>query len=170
MVVHLDRGDEINQRDLLRRLSSIQYTRNDLDFRRATFRVRGDTIDVYPADSDNEALRIELFGDEIERLSWFDPLTGAVINETPRATIYPKTHYVTPKETILNCIDDIKAELKTRLEYLRSVDKLVEAQRLEERTNYDLEMMRELGYCQGVENYSRYLSGREAGQAPSMLI
>ena len=170
MVVHLDRGDEINQRDLLRRLSSIQYTRNDLDFRRATFRVRGDTIDVYPADSDNEALRIELFGDEIERLSWFDPLTGAVINETPRATIYPKTHYVTPKETILNCIDDIKAELKTRLEYLRSVDKLVEAQRLEERTNYDLEMMSELGYCQGVENYSRYLSGREAGQAPPCLF
>jgi excinuclease ABC subunit B len=170
MVVHLDRGDEINQRDLLRRLSSIQYTRNDLDFRRATFRVRGDTIDVYPADSDNEALRIELFGDEIERLSWFDPLTGAVINETPRATIYPKTHYVTPKETILNCIDDIKAELKTRLEYLRSVDKLVEAQRLEERTNYDLEMMGELGYCQGVENYSRYLSGREAGQAPPCLF
>jgi len=170
MVVHLDRGDEINQRDLLRRLSSIQYTRNDLDFRRATFRVRGDTIDVYPADSDNEALRIELFGDEIERLSWFDPLTGAVINETPRATIYPKTHYVTPKETILNCIDDIKVELKTRLEYLRSVDKLVEAQRLEERTNYDLEMMRELGYCQGVENYSRYLSGREAGQAPPCLF
>ena len=170
MVVHLDRGDEINQRNLLRRLSSIQYTRNDLDFRRATFRVRGDTIDVYPADSDNEALRIELFGDEIERLSWFDPLTGAVINETPRATIYPKTHYVTPKETILNCIDDIKAELKTRLEYLRSVDKLVEAQRLEERTNYDLEMMRELGYCQGVENYSRYLSGREAGQAPPCLF
>ena len=170
MVVHLDRGDEINQRDLLRRLSSIQYTRNDLDFRRATFRVRGDTIDVYPADSDNEALRIELFGDEIERLSWFDPLSGAVINETPRATIYPKTHYVTPKETILNCIDDIKAELKTRLEYLRSVDKLVEAQRLEERTNYDLEMMRELGYCQGVENYSRYLSGREAGQAPPCLF
>ena len=155
---------------MLRRLSSIQYTRNDLDFRRATFRVRGDTIDVYPADSDNEALRIELFGDEIERLSWFDPLTGAVINETPRATIYPKTHYVTPKETILNCIDDIKAELKTRLEYLRSVDKLVEAQRLEERTNYDLEMMRELGYCQGVENYSRYLSGREAGQAPPCLF
>ena len=170
MVVHLDRGDEINQRDLLRRLSSIQYTRNDLDFRRATFRVRGDTIDVYPADSDNEALRIELFGDEIEKLSWFDPLTGAVTNETPRATIYPKTHYVTPKETILNCIDDIKAELKTRLEYLRSVDKLVEAQRLEERTNYDLEMMRELGYCQGVENYSRYLSGREAGQAPPCLF
>ena len=170
MVVHLDRGDIINQRDLLRRFSSLQYTRNDLDFRRATFRVRGDTIDVYPADSDNEALRIELFGDEIEKLSWFDPLTGAIINEVPRATIFPKTHYVTPKETVLDCIDSIKEELKERLEYLRSINKLVEAQRLEERTNYDIEMMRELGYCQGVENYSRYLSGRNPGQSPPCLF
>ncbi|MBL6817775.1 MAG: excinuclease ABC subunit UvrB [SAR86 cluster bacterium] len=170
MVVHLDRGDIINQRDLLRRFSSLQYTRNDLDFRRATFRVRGDTIDVYPADSDSEALRIELFGDEIEKLSWFDPLTGAIINEVPRATIFPKTHYVTPKETVLNCIDSIKEELKERLEYLRSVNKLVEAQRLEERTNYDIEMMRELGYCQGVENYSRYLSGRNPGESPPCLF
>ena len=170
MVVHLDRGDIINQRDLLRRFSSLQYTRNDLDFRRATFRVRGDTIDVYPADSDNEALRIELFGDEIEKLSWFDPLTGAIINEVPRATIFPKTHYVTPKETVLNCIDSIKQELKERLEYLRSINKLVEAQRLEERTNYDIEMMRELGYCQGVENYSRYLSGRNPGESPPCLF
>ena len=170
MVVHLDRGDMINQRDLLRRFSSLQYTRNDLDFRRATFRVRGDTIDVYPADSDNEALRIELFGDEIEKLSWFDPLTGAIINEVPRATIFPKTHYVTPKETVLNCIDSIKEELKERLEYLRSINKLVEAQRLEERTNYDIEMMRELGYCQGVENYSRYLSGRNPGESPPCLF
>jgi excinuclease ABC subunit B len=170
MVVHLDRGDIINQRDLLRRFSSLQYTRNDLDFRRATFRVRGDTIDVYPADSDNEALRIELFGDEIEKLSWFDPLTGAIIKEVPRATIFPKTHYVTPKETVLNCIDSIKEELKERLEYLRSINKLVEAQRLEERTNYDIEMMRELGYCQGVENYSRYLSGRNPGESPPCLF
>jgi excinuclease ABC subunit B len=170
MVVHLDRGDIIDQRDLLRRFSSLQYTRNDLDFRRATFRVRGDTIDVYPADSDSEALRIELFGDEIEKLSWFDPLTGAVINEVPRATIFPKTHYVTPKETVLNCIDSIKDELKERLEYLRSINKLVEAQRLEERTNYDIEMMRELGYCQGVENYSRYLSGRNPGESPPCLF
>ena len=170
MVVHLDRGDIINQRDLLRRFSSLQYTRNDLDFRRATFRVRGDTIDLYPADSDNEALRIELFGDEIEKLSWFDPLTGAIINEVPRATIFPKTHYVTPKETVLNCIDSIKEELKERLEYLRSINKLVEAQRLEERTNYDIEMMRELGYCQGVENYSRYLSGRNPGESPPCLF
>jgi excinuclease ABC subunit B len=170
MVVHLDRGDIIDQRDLLRRFSSLQYTRNDLDFRRATFRVRGDTIDVYPADSDSEALRIELFGDEIEKLSWFDPLTGAIINEVPRATIFPKTHYVTPKETVLNCIGSIKDELKERLEYLRSINKLVEAQRLEERTNYDIEMMRELGYCQGVENYSRYLSGRNPGESPPCLF
>ena len=170
MVVHLDRGDVIDQRDLLRRFSSLQYTRNDLDFRRATFRVRGDTIDVYPADSDSEALRIELFGDEIEKLSWFDPLTGAIINEVPRATIFPKTHYVTPKETVLGCIDSIKDELKERLDYLRSINKLVEAQRLEERTNYDIEMMRELGYCQGVENYSRYLSGRNPGQSPPCLF
>ena len=170
MVVHLDRGDIIDQRDLLRRFSSLQYTRNDLDFRRATFRVRGDTIDVYPADSDSEALRIELFGDEIEKLSWFDPLTGAIINEVPRATVFPKTHYVTPKETVLNCIDNIKDELKERLEYLRSINKLVEAQRLEERTNYDIEMMRELGYCQGVENYSRYLSGRNPGESPPCLF
>ena len=170
MVVHLDRGDIINQRDLLRRLSSLQYTRNDLDFRRATFRVRGDTIDVYPADSDSEGLRIELFGDEIEKLSWFDPLTGVILKELPRATIFPKTHYVTPKETVLNCIGSIKEELKERLDYLRSINKLVEAQRLEERTNYDIEMMRELGYCQGVENYSRYLSGRNPGQSPPCLF
>tara|TARA_A100001011_G_scaffold201471_1_gene209796 strand:- start:1315 stop:3324 length:2010 start_codon:yes stop_codon:yes gene_type:complete len=170
MVVHLDRGDTINQRDLLRRLSSLQYTRNDLDFRRATFRVRGDTIDVYPADSDSEALRVSLFGDEIEKLSWFDPLTGEIINDVPRATIFPKTHYVTPKETVLGCIDDIKSELKERLEYLRSINKLVEAQRLEERTNYDIEMLRELGYCQGVENYSRYLSGRKPGESPPCLF
>ena len=170
MVVHLDRRDIINQRDLLRRLSSLQYTRNDLDFRRATFRVRGDTIDVYPADSDSEGLRIELFGDEIEKLSWFDPLTGVILKEVPRATIFPKTHYVTPKETVLNCIGSIKEELKERLDYLRSINKLVEAQRLEERTNYDIEMMRELGYCQGVENYSRYLSGRNPGQSPPCLF
>ena len=170
MVMHLDRGDIVDQRDLLRRLSTLQYTRNDLDFRRATFRVRGDTIDVYPADSDSEALRIELFGDEIEKLSWFDPLTGSIINETPRATIFPKTHYVTPKQTVLDCIDDIKDELKERLDYLRSINKLVEAQRLEERTRYDIEMMHELGYCQGVENYSRYLSGRNPGQSPPCLF
>ena len=170
MVVHLDRGDMISQRDLVLRLSALQYTRNDLDFRRATFRVRGDTLDIYPADSDKEALRIEFFGDEIERISWFDPLTGVVINEVPRVTIFPKTHYVTPKETVTNCIPDIKDELKSRLDFLRNNNKLVEAQRLEERTNYDIEMMRELGYCQGIENYSRYLSGRKPGESPPCLF
>ena len=170
MVVHLDRGDMISKRDLVLRLSALQYTRNDLDFRRATFRVRGDTVDVYPADSDKDALRIEFFGDEIEKLSWFDPLTGVIISEIPRVTIFPKTHYVTPKDTVTNCIPDIKEELKTRLGYLRDNNKLVEAQRLEERTNYDIEMMRELGYCQGIENYSRYLSGRKAGESPPCLF
>ena len=170
MILHLDRGDAIDQRSILRRLSAMQYTRNDIDFRRATFRVRGDVIDIYPADSERDALRIELFGDEIERLLWIDPLTGEVIQETPRATIYPKTHYVTPKETVLGCLKAVREELKNRLIYLKDNDKLVEAQRLQERTAYDLEMMQELGYCQGIENYSRYLSGRDTGEPPPCLF
>ena len=170
MILHLDRGETIDQRSILRRLSSMQYTRNDIDFRRATFRVRGDVIDIYPADSERDALRIELFGDEVERLLWIDPLTGEVINETPRATIYPKTHYVTPKETVLNCLKTVREELKERIKFLRDNDKLVEAQRLQERTTYDLEMMQELGYCQGIENYSRYLSGRNPGEPPPCLF
>ena len=170
MILHLDRGETIDQRSILRRLSSMQYTRNDIDFRRATFRVRGDVIDIYPADSDRDALRIELFGDEIERLVWIDPLTGEVINETPRATIYPKTHYVTPKETVLDCLKTVREELKERIKFLKDNEKLVEAQRLQERTTYDLEMMQELGYCQGIENYSRYLSGRDAGEPPPCLF
>jgi len=170
MILHLDRGETIDQRTILRRLSSMQYTRNDIDFRRATFRVRGDVIDIYPADSEKDALRIELFGDEVERLLWIDPLTGEVINETPRATIYPKTHYVTPKETILDCLKTVREELKERIEYLKDNNKLVEAQRLQERTTYDLEMMQELGYCQGIENYSRYLSGRNPGEPPPCLF
>ena len=170
MILHLDRGETIDQRSILRRLSSMQYTRNDIDFRRATFRVRGDVIDIYPADSDRDALRIELFGDEIERLLWIDPLTGEVINETPRATIYPKTHYVTPKETVLDCLKTVREELKERIKFLKDNDKLVEAQRLQERTTYDLEMMQELGYCQGIENYSRYLSGRNPGEPPPCLF
>jgi len=170
MILHLDRGDAIDQRSILRRLSAMQYTRNDIDFRRATFRVRGDVIDIYPADSERDALRIELFGDEIERLLWIDPLTGEVIQETPRATIYPKTHYVTPKETVLGCLKAVREELKDRLVYLKENDKLVEAQRLQERTTYDLEMMQELGYCQGIENYSRYLSGRGIGEPPPCLF
>ena len=170
MILHLDRGETIDQRSILRRLSSMQYTRNDIDFRRATFRVRGDVIDIYPADSERDALRIELFGDEIERLLWIDPLTGEVINETPRATIYPKTHYVTPKQTVLDCLKTVRDELKERIKFLRDNEKLVEAQRLQERTTYDLEMMQELGYCQGIENYSRYLSGRNPGEPPPCLF
>ena len=170
MILHLDRGDIIDQRAILRRLSSMQYTRNDIDFRRATFRVRGDVIDVYPADSEKEALRIDLFGDEIEKLSWIDPLTGELISEVPRATIYPKTHYVTPRETVTDCLKLIREELEDRIEYFKSNEKLVEAQRLQERTTYDLEMMAELGYCQGIENYSRYLSGRSSGQPPPCLF
>ena len=170
MILHLDRGDIIDQRAILRRLSSMQYTRNDIDFKRATFRVRGDVIDVYPADSEKEALRIDLFGDEIEKLSWIDPLTGELISEVPRATIYPKTHYVTPRETVTDCLKLIREELKDRIKYFKSNEKLVEAQRLQERTTYDLEMMAELGYCQGIENYSRYLSGRSSGQPPPCLF
>ncbi len=170
MILHLDRGDIIDQRAILRRLSSMQYTRNDIDFRRATFRVRGDVIDVYPADSEKEALRIDLFGDEIEKLSWIDPLTGELISEVPRATIYPKTHYVTPRETVTDCLKLIREELNDRIKYFKSNEKLVEAQRLQERTTYDLEMMAELGYCQGIENYSRYLSGRSSGQPPPCLF
>ena len=170
MVMHLDRGDIVDQRHLLKKLSVMQYTRNDLDFRRSTFRVRGDTIDVYPADSEREALRIQMFGDEIESLLWIDSLTGEIISETPRATIFPKTHYVTPREKINACIPVIEEELKDRLASLKEDNKLVEAQRLQERTQYDLEMMRELGYCQGIENYSRYLSGREPGEPPPCLF
>ena len=170
MMLHLVRGDQIDQRKILRRLAELQYTRNDADFRRATYRVRGDVIDVFPAESEKEAVRIELFDDEVEQLSWFDPLTGEVLNKVPRVTIYPKTHYVTPRETILEAIDKIKVELEERLKQLRDSNKLVEAQRLEQRTRYDLEMMQELGYCTGIENYSRYLSQRESGQAPPTLF
>ncbi|MFC3149713.1 excinuclease ABC subunit UvrB [Litoribrevibacter euphylliae] len=170
MMLHLVRGDRIDQRKILRRLAELQYTRNDADFRRATYRVRGDVIDVFPAESEKEAVRIELFDDEIEQISWFDPLTGEILNKVPRVTIYPKTHYVTPRETILEAIDKIKFELDERLQQLRENNKLVEAQRLEQRTRYDLEMMQELGYCTGIENYSRYLSKRDPGQAPPTLF
>ena len=169
MVLHVDRGDKLDQRELLRRLASLQYTRNDMDFARATFRVRGDVIDIYPAESDLEAIRIELFDDEVESLSAFDPLTGEVIRKLPRFTFYPKSHYVTPRETLMGAIEGIKVELAERLEYLRSNNKLVEAQRLEQRTRFDLEMILELGYCNGIENYSRYLSGRDSGAPPPTL-
>jgi excinuclease ABC subunit B len=170
MVLHLNRGDKWEQRDIVRRLAELQYQRNDLDFHRATYRVRGDVIDIFPAESDEEAVRIELFDDEIERLSFFDPLTGQVLRKVPRLTIYPKTHYVTPRETLLSAIDQIEVELKDRLEYFRENDKLVEAQRLEQRTRYDIEMIRELGFCSGIENYSHYLSGRKPGEPPPTLF
>ncbi len=170
MVLHLSRGERIDQRAILRRLAELQYRRNDVDFDRSSYRVRGDVIDVYPADSDYEAIRIELFDDEIENLTLFDPLTGEVLRRIPRITVYPKTHYVTPKERVVEAADRIQEELAERLEQLRSLDKLVEAQRLSERVRYDSEMMRELGYCNGIENYSRYLSGRAPGDPPPTLF
>lgn len=170
MVLHLARGDIIDQRAILRRLTELQYTRNELELHRASYRVRGEVIDIYPAESDRDAVRVELFDDEIESISLFDPLTGEVIRRIPRYTIYPKTHYVTPRETILSAIDRIKDELRQRLAQLYSVNKLVEAQRLEQRTLFDLEMMLELGYCSGIENYSRYLSGRQPGESPPTLF
>ncbi len=170
MVLHLDRGDRIEQRQILRRLAELQYTRNDVELQRGTYRVRGEVIDVYPADSDRDAVRVELFDDEIENLSYFDPLTGEVLKQVPRLTIYPKTHYVTSRDTVVNAIDQIKEELKLRLEQLRNANKLVEAQRLEERTRFDIEMMQEMGYCSGIENYSRYLSGRQAGEPPPTFM
>ena len=170
MVVHIDRGDTIDQRNLLRRLAELQYQRNDVDFHRGTYRVRGDVIDIFPAESDQEAVRVELFDEQVEQITVFDPLTGAVLRTLPRVTIYPKTHYVTPRDTLLAAIDRIEAELVVRLAELRAADKLVEAQRLEQRTRYDVEMIRELGYCTGIENYSRHLSGGAAGEPPPTLF
>jgi len=169
MVMHLDRGDKIDQRWILRRLAELQYTRNETELRRATYRVRGDVIDIYPAESEKEAIRVELFDDEIEDLAVFDPLTGEVIRRVPRITVFPKSHYVTPRETIENALDHIREELGERLKFLKDNNKLVEAQRLEQRTRFDLEMIKELGYCNGIENYSRYLSGRDPGEAPPTL-
>lgn len=170
MMLHLDRGDKIDQRDILRRLAELQYTRNDIEFHRANYRVRGDVIDVFPAESEKEAVRIELFDDEVENLSYFDPLTGEVFRRVPRVTIYPKSHYVTPRQKVLDAVEHIKVELDERLKQMRDNNRLVEAQRLEERTRYDMEMMNELGYCNGIENYSRYLSGRSPGEAPPTLF
>jgi len=169
MVIHLDRGEQINQRTLIRRLAELQYERNEADFRRSVYRVRGDVIDVFPADSEKEALRIELFGNEIESLKYFDPLTGEVIRDVPRATIYPKSHYVTSRDRVLKAIEFIKEELVSRLEELNKENRLVEAQRLEQRTLYDIEMLQELGFCTGIENYSRFLSDRQPGEPPPTL-
>ena len=170
MVLHLSVGDQINQRDVLRRLAELQYSRNDTAFQRTNYRVRGDVIDIFPADSDSQALRIELFDDSVDKLTLFDPLTGETLQKVQRFTVYPKSHYVTPRQRIVDAIDDIKEELRERLEQLRNNDKLVEAQRLEQRVKYDIEMMQELGYTNGIENYSRYLSGRPSGAPPPTLF
>ncbi len=170
MVLHLSRGDKISQRQILKRLTELQYVRNDLELARGTYRVRGDVIDIYPAESERDALRVQLFDDEVEALSQFDPLTGEIVKPIPRFTVYPKSHYVTSRETILGAIDVIKEELRERLKVLREVGKLVEAQRLEQRTRFDLEMMAEIGYCSGIENYSRHLSGRKPGEPPPTLF
>lgn len=170
MVLHLVQGDTINQRDILKRLTELQYKRNDIELHRATYRVRGDVIDIFPAESERDAVRIELFDDEIEQISYFDPLTGEVLQRLSRITIYPKTHYVTPRDQLLSAVDAIKDELRERLALLNKDNKLVEAQRLEQRTRFDIEMILELGYCNGIENYSRHLSGRGADEAPPTLF
>ena len=169
MVLHLVRGERLDQRKLLRRLADMQYTRNEIDFSQGTFRVRGDIIDIFPAESGRDAVRVELFDDTIDSLSIFDPLTGSVVRKVPRFTVYPGTHFVTPKDRLIQAIDHIREELRERLIELRSADKVVEAQRLEQRTMFDMEMMKEVGYCAGIENYSRYLSGREPGEPPPCL-
>jgi excinuclease ABC subunit B len=170
MMLHLVRGDLMDQRTILKRLAELQYKRNDVVLERGTFRVRGEVIDIYPAESDEEAVRIEMFDEEIENLSLFDPLTGEILRKVPRYSVYPKTHYVTPRETIVGAIGAIKEEMRERVAELRAMDKLVEAQRLEQRTLFDIEMMNELGYCSGIENYSRYLSGRAPGEPPPTLF
>jgi excinuclease ABC subunit B len=170
MVLHLVRGDVISQRDILRRLAELQYTRNDVELHRGTYRVRGEVIDIFPAESERDAVRVELFDDEVEQISYFDPLTGEILQRLSRITIYPKTHYVTPRENLLKAVDAIKEELRERLQELNEQNKLVEAQRLEQRTRFDIEMLLELGYCNGIENYSRHLSGRSPGEAPPTLF
>jgi excinuclease ABC subunit B len=170
MVLHMSRGDILEQRKLLRRLADMQYTRNEIDLQQGTYRVRGDVIDIFPAESEREAVRVELFDDRIDSLSLFDPLTGEVLRKVPRLTVYPSTHYVTPKERVQQAVEEIRGELRTRLQELHAAGKLVEAQRLQQRTLFDLEMMNEVGYCAGIENYSRYLSGRQPGEPPPCLF
>ncbi|MET0499659.1 MAG: excinuclease ABC subunit UvrB [Steroidobacteraceae bacterium] len=170
MVLHLSRGEKMDQRKMLRRLTDMQYTRNEMDLTQGTYRVRGDVIDIFPAESEREALRVELFDDEIESLVLFDPLTGEVRRKVPRFTVYPSSHYVTPKDRLVRAVDEIRDELHERLQYMKANGKLLEAQRLEQRTRFDIEMIREVGYCNGIENYSRYLSGRGAGEPPPCLF
>jgi excinuclease ABC subunit B len=170
MVLHLKRGDRIDQRQLLRRLAELQYVRNDIELTRGNYRVRGEVIDIFPAESERDAVRVQLFDDEIEALSYFDPLTGEQLRQVPRLTVYPKSHYVTSRERVLAAVEALKIELRERLIELRKLDKLVEVQRLEQRTRYDIEMMVEIGYCNGIENYSRHLSGRAPGEPPPTLF
>jgi excinuclease ABC subunit B len=170
MILHLRQGEKMSQRDVLARLVAMQYTRSELDFRRGTFRVRGDVIDVFPAEHAEHAIRISLADDEVERLEVFDPLTGRALHPMARFTVYPSSHYVTPRETTLRAIDAIKVELRERIEFFQKAGRLVEAQRIEQRTRFDLEMLAELGFCKGIENYSRHLSGRKAGEPPPTLI
>ena len=170
MMLHLNKGDRIGQRDIIHRLTSMQYSRNDVALERGTYRVRGDIIDIHPAEAEDEAVRIELFDDEVETLSYFDPLTGEIRRKVPRLTVYPKSHYVTPREKTLGMLSEIRHDLQDRLEYFKKNDKLLEMQRLDQRTNFDLEMIQELGYCSGIENYSRYLSGRPPGEPPPCLL
>ena len=170
MILHLVKGDIINQRDILRKLTELQYVRNDLELRRGTYQVKGQVIDIFPGDSEKHAVRVDLFGDEIENIFLFDPLTGDIFKQLNRVTVYPKTHYVTPQNIIENAMVNIKKELKTRIKYFSDNSKLIEEQRIRERTNYDLEMMKEMGYCSGIENYSRYLSGRNPGEPPPCLL
>jgi excinuclease ABC subunit B len=170
MVLHLVKGGRIEQRELIRQLTAMQYTRNEVAIERGTYRVRGEVIDIHPAESDQDAVRVELFDDEIEALSLFDPLTGEVKQKVPRATVFPKTHYVTPREKLMSVIGDIREEMRERVRYFQSENKLLEAQRLEQRTTFDLEMIQEIGFCSGIENYSRYLSGRAPGEPPPCLL
>src|SRR5712671_1210063 len=170
MVLHLRQGEKLSQRDVLARLVAMQYTRSELDFSRGTFRVRGDVIDVFPAEHAEHSIRISLLEDEVEKLEVFDPLTGRVLHPMARFTVYPSSHYVTPRETTLRAVEAIKAELRTRIQFFQDAGRLVEAQRIEQRTRFDLEMLAELGFCKGIENYSRHLSGRQAGEPPPTLI
>ena len=170
MILHLVKGDVIHQRDILRKLTELQYVRNDIELRRGTYQVKGQIIDIFPGDSEKHAIRVDLFGDEIENIFLFDPLTGDIVKQLNRITVYPKTHYVTPQHKIDDAMIKIKKELKERIKYFSDNSKLIEEQRIRERTNYDLEMMKEMGYCSGIENYSRYLSGRDPGDPPPCLL
>jgi excinuclease ABC subunit B len=170
MILHLRENEKMAQRDVIKRLASMQYERNEMDFARGTFRVRGDVIDIFPAENSEHALRISLFDDEVESMSLFDPLTGHIISRVPRYTVYPSSHYVTPRETTLRAIETIKLELAERIAFFQKENKLVEAQRIEQRTRHDLEMLTEIGFCKGIENYSRHLSGRQPGEAPPTLM